>query len=77
MAGYSESRAYTKRAQPEEGSVQTARRTAWRKASGAEVGQVMLRRIEGSMPMAAVARRCGGGRGDRTAGDGSGNEGIT
>jgi len=82
LAGYSESRTYTRRAQQQEESGSDtqpkARRTVWRKANGAEVGQVMLRRIEGSLPMTgAPTRRMRGGGVDRAAGDGRGNEGIT
>jgi len=82
LAGYSESRTYTRRAQKQEESGSDtqpkARRTVWRKANGAEVGQVMLRRIEGNLPMTgAPTRRMRGGGVDRAAGNGRGNEVIT
>ena len=51
---YNEKRRYEKRSAAAAGTV--TRRATWRRAGGATVGQAMLRRIEGSMPMTRRAR---------------------
>ncbi len=52
VGGYSEARPYRRREKEGETSADVRqRRVVWRRAGGAEMGLVMLRRIEGKLPM--------------------------